>query len=34
MAERIVREELRRRGWKEDELGRCKKGDLAKGRMA
>ena len=33
-AERIVQEELRCRGWKEDDLGRCKKGDLAKVRMA
>jgi putative transposase len=33
-AERIVQEELRRCGWKEDQLGRCQKGDLAKVRMA
>lgn len=33
-AERIVREELMRRGWKEVDLSRRPKGDLAKVRMA
>jgi putative transposase len=33
-AERIVQKELRRCGWKEDDLGRCKKGDLAKVQVA
>jgi hypothetical protein len=33
-AERIVQEELQRRRWDEGDLGRSKKGDVAKVRMA
>jgi putative transposase len=33
-AERVVREELRRRGWNDDDLSRSKKGDLSKVRVA